>query len=785
MKNVLVFNSALESDQLAQATLAMLSHFFDWAGFARSNSVEQCDVFILVLPSVGCQGSSGLADGLFVLQQARLLGKGVFLFNYSAAHHPLLMSVLDSKVHGVSSFDPLVLADLRQDLNLPVFLLEPIILFVESPFKEVASSNKKTQLIGVQSNHLKKAVDSGSLSGVAYIELSPEKLGDAELATLLCTCSGVLASDLRILVACSLQQIPFFQVSSLSGVELGLSARIALPVLDPEFPMSEVFSTLSQYEQAFERFFKWASDLKLNRPMLQRFISSTLAVQDLHITAPSSRLKTYVKFKNTTAIRRLPPLTEILKLNPDLAGFVSQAQLLLGEFCPVLHAGYTSRLENRTDTTCLSTQLNFARSYNSLIWLSDLYPSVFRQFAALELKSHFLSQDQFKEQLIKLRQQVIEELGDFALGYLRLVFGYIFKSAQCYRNAQLICDLFISKRCTSEDVLIDRLYTQASEIEDLYASIDSLASTEYSNNQEIVRYLVQMLVRMDGTSQSLFTLIDQALKFSDLSTNLIFDCLGVLSSTGQKDRLLNNASLLNAEVVTKIDRFSPLMSYELRELGIIDAPPQPLTLVGQALSQNLLKLKALLSDTSLTVAVVGNSSCELGLGKGAEIDSHDIVIRFNHFDVTAPFDTDYGKKTTVVFSIYLEENSRQRACYLEPGGFWVYAAAIQGYSASGGDWTHCASMLEEALINPTIPDHHYRLEFTKRFGRLTSTGLYVAAWLKSLRGQLDRSSFYGFSFIDQLGVGQRAHYFDNEAASQVHDWSREAVYFEQLFNNEL
>lgn len=782
MGNVLIFNSAIKSDQLAQATLTMLSGFFDWAGFTRSNSITHCDVFILVLPSVGYQGSSVLADGLFVLQQARLAGKGVFLFNYSAAHHPLLTSVLDSKVHGVSSFDPLVLADLRQHLNLPVFLLEPIILFAESPFKQVANSNKNTNLIGVQSSHLKSAIDSDSLSGVAHIELAPEKLSDAELAYTLCTCSGVIASDLRTLVACSLLKIPFFQVSSLSGVELGLSPRIALPVIDPEFAMSDVLSTFSQYEQAFERFFKWASDLKLNRPMLQRFISSTLAVQDLVITAPSSRLKTYVKFKNATAIRRLPPLTEILKLNPDLAGFVSQAQLILGEFCSVLHVGYKSRLENRTDTTCLTTQLNFARSYNSLTWLSDSYPSVFRQFAALELKSHFLNQYQFEEQVIKLRQKVIEELGDFALGYLRLVFGYIFKSAQSYRNAQLICDLFVSKRCKAEDVLIDRLYTQASEIEDLYASIDSLASTEYSNNQEIVRYLVQMLVRMDGPSESLFNLIDQAFKFPDLSSNLIFDCFCVFASTGKKDRLLNNVRLLNAEVITKIDRFSPLMSYELRELGILTAPAQPLTWLGKGLSQNLLKLKKLLSDTSLRVAVVGNSPCELGLGKGAEIDSHDVVIRFNHFDVTPPFDIDYGKKTTVVFSIYHEENSRQRACYVEPGGFWVYAALIQGYCSSDGDWTHCTSILEEGVINPTILDHQYRLEFTKRFGHLTSTGLYVTAWLKSLRGHLDRSSFYGFSFVDQVGVGQRAHYFDNEAASQAHDWNREAEYFEFIFN---
>lgn len=46
------------------------------------------------------------------------------------------------------------------------------------------------------------------------------------------------------------------------------------------------------------------------------------------------------------------------------------------------------------------------------------------------------------------------------------------------------------------------------------------------------------------------------------------------------------------------------------------------------------------------IAVVGNGKCELGLGKGEEIDNHDIVIRFNNYQIEGR-EADYGTKTDV------------------------------------------------------------------------------------------------------------------------------------------
>ena len=58
-------------------------------------------------------------------------------------------------------------------------------------------------------------------------------------------------------------------------------------------------------------------------------------------------------------------------------------------------------------------------------------------------------------------------------------------------------------------------------------------------------------------------------------------------------------------------------------------------------------LTALLRDQTRSIAIVGNSPCELGSGKGPLIDAHDMVARFNRFSVEGEFARDYGRKCTI------------------------------------------------------------------------------------------------------------------------------------------
>jgi hypothetical protein len=56
----------------------------------------------------------------------------------------------------------------------------------------------------------------------------------------------------------------------------------------------------------------------------------------------------------------------------------------------------------------------------------------------------------------------------------------------------------------------------------------------------------------------------------------------------------------------------------------------------------------------------------------------------------------------------------------------------------------------------------------------------TTAIIRNLRGSLDRESFFGFSFVDQLSNGGKAHYFNEAPPSEVHAWRREAEIFEQM-----
>jgi len=61
--------------------------------------------------------------------------------------------------------------------------------------------------------------------------------------------------------------------------------------------------------------------------------------------------------------------------------------------------------------------------------------------------------------------------------------------------------------------------------------------------------------------------------------------------------------------------------------------------------------------TGKSIAVVGNGPQEIGKKSGTEIDSHDIVVRFNHYNTGEPFSVDYGKKTDVhVFAMSVTPN---------------------------------------------------------------------------------------------------------------------------------
>ncbi len=192
------------------------------------------------------------------------------------------------------------------------------------------------------------------------------------------------------------------------------------------------------------------------------------------------------------------------------------------------------------------------------------------------------------------------------------------------------------------------------------------------------------------------------------------------------------------------------------------------------------QLAEILANRDKSIAVVGNSPIELGGRNGKRIDAHDVVIRFNDFVVDPPFDEDYGSRTDILFQTYAissESHSQIRSsdCLL------VQRHAFNVFEPR--DWEPVLKMAAEGQRFAYFPRDAYIMA-AKILEATPSAGFAVANYLKHLRGSLDRSDFFGFSFVDQLSGSQKAHYFSDERPSFIHDWQREAVEFEKLFQSD-
>lgn len=182
------------------------------------------------------------------------------------------------------------------------------------------------------------------------------------------------------------------------------------------------------------------------------------------------------------------------------------------------------------------------------------------------------------------------------------------------------------------------------------------------------------------------------------------------------------------------------------------------------------------------VAVIGNSNCEKGLGKGKKIDNYDLVIRFNNFSVDGEFSEDYGKKTDIWARVdneseILRDITNDTKMVIIPKNISLckeesfYDKVIQ-YDNQGVSVISYPSNLTEELS---------RLYGLDR----PSFGVKMVYWIYKARGKLSREDFYGFSFTDQLKDWSNRHYFKLNKEEQAyngvsHNWQLEKIVFEAL-----
>lgn len=195
---------------------------------------------------------------------------------------------------------------------------------------------------------------------------------------------------------------------------------------------------------------------------------------------------------------------------------------------------------------------------------------------------------------------------------------------------------------------------------------------------------------------------------------------------------------------------------------------------AQAFRANYGTFRRLVEAHADSICVVGNAPSEVGLGRGAAIDRHDLVIRFNNYSADPRHQADYGRKTDIWVrgshfrNVWRRQEERYTHTLVADDVYW---RAPNGQNA----------LIDSALFGERFEDAPRRVitELTVRLGAKPSSGLIVLTWLAQILGGLDRASVFGFSLSDQT-EGLRHYYPETRASKAPHDWVAERTLFAAL-----
>ncbi|MBU2925113.1 glycosyltransferase family 29 protein [Colwellia sp. 1_MG-2023] len=245
-----------------------------------------------------------------------------------------------------------------------------------------------------------------------------------------------------------------------------------------------------------------------------------------------------------------------------------------------------------------------------------------------------------------------------------------------------------------------------------------------------------------------------------------------------KDRIsLAFDSINEARTDTTIARFFPELTNKFPcEYSYLSESFRKTQVIRQSVIHKHEEFLAYIKGKS--IAIVGNSPSELGKGHGKEIDSYDVVIRFNNYSTEAKYADDYGRKVNVwAITPGIESLNYQEAFYeydfvMSPKlGLQLHEerlSIIYNYIIAGGNYFQIDTIDCRRYSDLIIP----------------SVGLYVLHFLMKNKASIGNVGVYGFS--PKTATKDNRHYFtgDPVPTSKVrfHDWDREELCINHLKN---
>ncbi|MBR0555757.1 glycosyltransferase family 29 protein [Ciceribacter sp. L1K23] len=269
-------------------------------------------------------------------------------------------------------------------------------------------------------------------------------------------------------------------------------------------------------------------------------------------------------------------------------------------------------------------------------------------------------------------------------------------------------------------------------------------------------------------------------KFAGMRSDRI-ERLHVLKASIEIDTLNVEAAVKASRAILKRDesastRMPAVLVAHLYRAGLVPGIWGETTdAVVNAMGRDESEFINLLSDRSKRICVVGSSPCEIGRGRGKEIDDHDVVIRFNNFDVSSDFAVDYGTKC----NIWMRARGNTDIWRRPYSSFeWVlYSGSdIRLHAFNSADVVEC-------YLHGGRPAHvpaslYSELAQSLKYG--PSAGLTMCYWLRKLRGSPEEGNYsiFGISLDDQE-PSRNNQYFHNtlKKPSYAHNWEAEAAFF--------
>lgn len=177
-----------------------------------------------------------------------------------------------------------------------------------------------------------------------------------------------------------------------------------------------------------------------------------------------------------------------------------------------------------------------------------------------------------------------------------------------------------------------------------------------------------------------------------------------------------------------------------------------------------------------TIAIVGNGPSEMGKRKGAEIDNHDIVIRFNNYELKG-FEQDYGSKTDI-WCCNLNHDIKNRC---EKYKMVVLPEEVSHKFISKVD------ILYKALENDAIIYNYGENELNGMnnvFFDQPTFGFRLIYGLSKILNSFMNIDFYGFNFCKDQYDTHTTHYFksNNPEYEKLHNLLEETDFLVNLIS---